>query len=61
MQTISVPVIRTTYWPKPVPICQFDWTAVDDETYDGTPSQPIGYGRTEQEAVRDLITKLIEG
>lgn len=56
----TIPVIRTTYWPKPIPIRQFDWVAVDDETYDGTPSQPIGYGTTEHDAIRDLIAQLVE-
>lgn len=43
--------IRTEYDPKPIPMRQFDWTAVDDN-YE--PGCPIGYGRTEAEAVADL-------
>ena len=29
------------------------WVAVDDDTYDG-PGSPMGFGRTEQEAIDDL-------
>lgn len=49
--------IRTTYWPKPIPIRDFDWAAVDDETYDGSGS-PIGYGATEEDAISDLNIQL---
>ena len=48
--------IHTEYWAKPVPLRQFDWSAVRDG-YDG--GDPIGYGATEAEAIADLI--LIEG
>lgn len=43
--------IRTEFWAKPIPLRQFDWTAVSD---DYEPGQPIGYGATEQEAIADL-------
>jgi len=44
--------IITEYWAKPIPPRQFDWTA----TFDGyEPSGPVGYGRTEQEAIDDLL------
>ena len=45
--------IRTEYDPKPIGRRDSDWTAVDDETYDG-PGSPIGTGATEQEAIDDL-------
>lgn len=48
-------IIRTDYWAKPIPQRQFDWEAVTDN-YE--PGQPIGYGRTEQEAIDDLREKL---
>ena len=51
--------IRTTYDPKPIPIRQFDWTASDDDTYDG-PGCPVGYGGTEGEAVEDLLNQIDE-
>lgn len=49
--------INTSCWAKPIPYRQFDWEAVyDDYDYapDGKP-HPIGYGRTEAEAIADLI------
>jgi hypothetical protein len=54
--------IRTDYWPKPIPTNRFDWSAVDDDTYDGTPDSgnrnQIGYGATEEEAIADLLEQL---
>lgn len=54
--------IRTTYDPKPIPVRQFDWTAVDDDTYDGAPDAhcPIGSGTTEAEAIADLLLQIEE-
>jgi hypothetical protein len=49
--------IRTECVYPPIPVRDFDWAAVDDETYDGSGSL-IGYGRTEEIAVRDLIAQL---
>lgn len=48
-------MIKTNYDPKPIPIRQFDWSAVTD---DYEPGQPIGFGRTEAEAVKDLQEQL---
>lgn len=54
--------IRTTYAPPPIPLRQFDWSAVDDDTYDGAEDSgtrnQVGYGRTEQEAIDDLMSIL---
>lgn len=33
------------------------WTAIDDSTYDG-PGSALGVGRTEQEAIDDLLEQL---
>ena len=49
--------IRTTYWAKPIPLRQFDWEATED-SYE--PGCPIGYGRTESEAIADLQEQLEE-
>jgi hypothetical protein len=49
------PVIITRYWAKPIPLRQFDWSAVTDN-YE--PGSPIGYGRTEAEAINDLMMLL---
>lgn len=43
--------IITNHIYPPIPIRQFDWSAVDDN-YE--PGCPIGYGATEQEAIDDL-------
>lgn len=54
--------IETSYWAKPGPDRQFDWDAVDADTYDGAPDSKtrsqIGYGPTEADAVRDLYDLL---
>lgn len=52
-------VIRTHNEYPPIPDRQFDWVAVDDQTYDG-PGCPIGYGATEQHAIIDLIEQLLQ-
>jgi hypothetical protein len=46
--------IRTDYWAKPIPLRQFDWSATRDN-YE--PPMPVGYGRTEAEAIADLIAE----
>jgi hypothetical protein len=50
--------IKTHYDPKPIPMRQFDWNAVDDDTYDY--DGPVGWGYTEKEAIGDLIEQLAE-
>ena len=40
------------HWP-PIPIRSFDWSAVDDDTYNG-PGSPCGWGATEAEAIADF-------
>lgn len=49
--------IVTTYVYPPIPIRSMDWSAVDDETYDGE-GCPIGHGATEAEAIADLIEQM---
>jgi hypothetical protein len=51
--------LRTTYICPPIPERRYDWTAIDEETYDG-PGSPIGYGHTEGEAILDLYQCLEE-
>ena len=34
----------------------FEWTAIDDSTYE--PGCPIGLGKTEQAAINDLIEQM---
>ncbi len=39
-----------------------EWSAIDDDTYDGAPDahSPIGRGATEAEAIEDLMTQIEE-
>ncbi len=55
--------IKTEFWAKPAPVRNWDWTAIDSDTYDGAPdagpiSRCIGYGKTEADAVADLEEQL---
>jgi len=63
--------VKTTYWPKPIPSRRFDWSAIDDETYDASyegeyesghhwESSPQGFGATEQEAITHLLEQINE-
>ncbi|HEY6564210.1 MAG TPA: hypothetical protein VIY86_06915 [Pirellulaceae bacterium] len=51
-QTVNGRKVSTTYWAKPIPIRQFDWEATFAD-YDL--GDPIGFGRTEEEALADLM------
>lgn len=50
--------IKTIYSPMPIPYRDNDWCAYDDATYDGEPGHPVGWGRTEADAVADLKQKM---
>jgi hypothetical protein len=52
-------IIKTSHDFPAIPDRRFDWSAVDDDTYDG-PGCPIGRGATEQEAIDDLLEQLRE-
>lgn len=45
--------ILTDYDPPPIPLRQFDWNARREGSDEG---DPIGYGRTEDEAIADLLS-----
>ena len=49
--------IKTSYCMTPLPIRNYDWSAIDDETYDGEGCL-IGYGATEQEAIENLLEEI---
>ena len=49
--------IRTSYQYPPIPCRSMDWSAVDDDTYDG-PGSIVGWGRTEQDAIEDLLDQM---
>ena len=51
-------IVTTLIYP-PIPIRDFDYCAVDDDTYDGE-GCPIGYGRTKEAAVADLMQQIEE-
>lgn len=52
--------IRTTFDRPPIPARSFDWSAIDDDTYDGADdsSCPIGHGETEEDAIEDLLEQI---
>ncbi len=50
--------IVTSYWAKPIPMRQFDWSAWFEGTEDE--GMPLGYGRTEAEAIADLKEQVEE-
>jgi hypothetical protein len=51
--------IRTSFDYPPIPIRDYDWSAIDEDTYDGAEDSKtrcqIGYGATEAEAIADLM------
>lgn len=49
--------ISTSHDYPPIPLRDFDWSAVDDATYDGEGCQ-IGHGRAEAEAIADLMEQI---
>ena len=49
--------IIASFWMKPIPRREFDWTATLDN-YE--PGDPVGCGASEAEAVADLTEKLEE-
>jgi hypothetical protein len=51
--------IKTSYDYPPIPLRNFDWSAIDDATYDG-PGCPVGHGATEAEAISELRSQLAE-
>jgi hypothetical protein len=55
-------VIHTSHDRPPIPSLDFEWSAVTDD-YDGAPDagwQPVGHGRTEDEAIADLLRQIEE-
>jgi hypothetical protein len=49
--------IVTNLDPKPIPMRNFDWLAVDDN-YE--PGDLIGHGTSELEAIKDLLEQIEE-
>lgn len=46
--------IKIAHVFPPIPCRNFDYSAIDDLTYDG-PGSPIGYGATPDDAIADLM------
>ena len=58
---MSTPKIITSYWVKPIPDHQFDWSARydgDEPNDDG--QMMVGYGQTKEEAIIDLARLFAE-
>lgn len=59
MHTINGAKVRTTYEYPPIPVRSMDWSAIYDDTCDGTEDSGnrghIGRGATEAEAIADLV------
>lgn len=51
--------IKTYHEYPPIPDRNFDWCAVDDETYDGEGCL-IGWGPTKDAAIADLMQQIEE-
>jgi len=49
--------VKVTYDPKPVPFCNFDYEAYVDSWDLG---DPLGYGSTQEEAIKHLLEQLEE-
>lgn len=52
--------IRLVRINPPVPTELFDWVAINDDTYDGSVNDPIGYGPTKNAAIADLMSQIEE-
>lgn len=54
--------IKTNYDHPPIADRSHDWSAIDDDTYDGAPECRciVGRGPTEQAAIDDLIARTEE-
>jgi hypothetical protein len=55
-EKIKTKKIKTNNVYPPIPDRRFDWCAVTDN-YDGEGS-PIGWGRTEEDAIEDLVAEI---
>lgn len=51
--------ITTSFDYPPIPIRNYDWSAIDSNAYDGEGSL-IGHGATEQDAIADLLGQMKE-
>lgn len=52
--------VEAYYSMTPLPVRDFDWSAIDANSYDGQSNDPVGYGKTKEEAIRDLVEQLLD-
>ena len=52
--------IVTTYECPPIAARDFDWMAYDEETYDPESNRVVGWGKTKEEAIADLLRQIEE-
>lgn len=52
--------IRVVYVAPPIPTNSHDWCAINDDTYEGYATDPIGYGPTADAAIADLMQQIEE-
>jgi hypothetical protein len=52
--------IVTGYVYPPIPVRSFDWSAIDEDTYDPDINTMTGWGATEAEAIADLLRQIEE-
>ena len=58
---MSAPKIITSYWAKPIPDRQFDWSAhYDGDEPNDAGQMMVGYGTTKEEALVDLARLFVE-
>lgn len=59
--------IKTSFDYPPIPVRNFDWSAIDSDTFDAdydyesgqyVTKCPIGHGATEAEAIQDLLDQI---
>jgi hypothetical protein len=58
LRTINNVRVSTHFDYPPIPLRNVDWSAIDDSTYGGDPSDPIGRGPTEADAIADLLEEI---
>ena len=51
--------ISTSCICPPIPTRNFDWTAIDSDTYDGEGCLQ-GFGPTEEDAIIDLVRQIVD-
>lgn len=53
-------MVTTSHDYPPIPMRGADWSAVVSETYDPENNCPVGYGKTEGDAILDLLRETMD-